>query len=103
MDEPMNRSKDKRELPDVCVDVPTRRSTMLCSLRVIPVSGKHFLRRRYVMELATAGRARELRVFRSLELLMAGVAELGLPADVREGLYHQLVDEGCCQLLDIVL
>jgi len=102
MDEPMNRSKDKRELPNVAVDVP-RRSTMLCSLRVVPVSSEHFMGRRYVMELATASRARELRVFRSLELLMAGVAELGLGADVREGLYHQLVDEGRCQLLDIVL
>src|ERR1700758_3252839 len=99
----MNCSKDKRELPDVGVDVRSRRSRMLCSLRVVPVSSEHFLGRRYVMELATASRARELRVFRSLELLMAGVAELGLSADVREGLYHQLVDEGCCQLLDIVL
>ena len=88
MDEPMNCSEDKRELPDVGVDVPPRRSTMLCSLRVVPVSSEHFLGRRYVMELATASRARELRVFRSLELLMAGVAELGLRADVREGLYH---------------
>jgi hypothetical protein len=103
MDEPMNCSKNKRELPDVDVDVPPRRSTMLCSLRIVPVSSKHFLGRRYVMELATTGRARELRVFRSLELLMADVAELGLRADVRESLYHQLVDEGCCQLRDIVL
>jgi len=52
---------------------------MLCSLRVVPVSSEHFLGRRYVMELATASRARELRVFRSLELLMVGVADLGLP------------------------
>jgi hypothetical protein len=100
----MNRSKnDKRELPDVGVDVRSRGSRMLCSLRVVPVSSEHFLGRRYVMELATASRARELRVFRSLELLMAGVAELGLRADVREGLYHQLVHEGWCQLRDIVL
>ena len=99
----MNCSKDKRELPDVGVDVRSRRSRMLCSLRVVPVSREHFLGRRYVMELATASRARELRVFRSLELLMAGVAELGLRADVREGLYHQLLDEGCCQLREIVL
>jgi len=99
----MNCPKDKRELPDVGVDVRSRRSRMLCSLRVVPVSSEHFLGRRYVMELATASRARELRVFRSLELLMAGVAELGLRADVREGLYHQLVHEGWCQLRDIVL
>jgi hypothetical protein len=51
---------------------------MLCSLRVVPLSSEHFLRRLYVVELAAASRARELRVFRSLELLMAGVAELGL-------------------------
>ncbi len=103
MDEPMNCSKNKRELPDVGADVLPLRSTMLCSLRVVPVSSEHFLGRRYVMGLATASRARELRVFRTLELLMAGVAELGLPADVREGLYSQLVNEGCCQLRDIVL
>lgn len=103
MGEAMNCSENKRELSGVGVDVPPRRSTMLCSLRVVPVSSEHFLGRRYVMELATASRARELRVFRSLELLMAGVAELGLRADVREGLYQQLVDEGCCQLRDIVL
>ena len=99
----MSYSKDKRELPAIGVTVESRRSTMLCSLRVVPVSSEHFLGRRYVMELATASRARELRVFRSLELLMAGVAELGLRADVRDSLYHQLVDEGCCQPLDIVL
>jgi hypothetical protein len=102
MDEPMNCSKNKDKLPDVGVYVP-RRSSMLCSLRIVPVRSDHFLGRRYVMELATASRARELRVFRSLELLMAGVAELGLRADVREDLYHQLVDAGCCQLRDIVL
>src|ERR1700755_1245383 len=103
VDEPMNCSKNKRELPDVGVEVRPRRSTMLCSLRVVPVSSEHFLGRRYVMELATASRARELRVFRSLELLMAGVAELGLRADVQESLYRQLIDEGSCQMLDIVL
>src|SRR5690242_17531929 len=98
----MSYSKDKRELPAIGVTVEPRRSTMLCSLRVVPVSSEHFSGRRYVMELATASRARELRVFRSLELLMAGAAELGLRADVRDSLYHQLVDEGCCQPLDIV-
>src|SRR6185437_5466902 len=99
----MNSSRDKRELPDVGVDVRTRRSTMLCSLRVVPVSSEHFLGRRYVMELATASRARELRVFRSLELLMVGVEELGLRAELRDALQRQLIEEGCCQLLDIVL
>ncbi len=76
---------------------------MLCSLRIVPVSSEHFLGRRYVMELSTTSRARELRVFRSLDLLMAGVAELGLRAEIQESLHRQLMDEGSCQLLDIVL
>jgi hypothetical protein len=99
----MNCSEEKRESPDTGIAAPLRRSTMLCSLRVVPVSSEHFLGRRYVMELATASRARELRVFRSLDLLMAGVAELGLRAEIQESLYRQLMDEGSCQLLDIVL
>jgi hypothetical protein len=102
MDKPMNCTNETSELPAAAAPAPCR-STMLCSLRVVPVSSEHFLGRRYVMELATASRARELRVFRSLELLMAGVAELGLRADVQESLYRQLVDEGSCQMLDIVL
>ena len=101
--EPMNCSENKRKLPEIGVAVPPQRSTMLRSLRIVRVSSEHFLGRRYVMELATASRARELRVFRSLELLMAGVAELGLRENVRERLYHQLVHEGCCRLRDIVL
>jgi hypothetical protein len=40
LDKPMNYSEDKRELPDVGVDVPPWRSTMLCSLRVVPVSSE---------------------------------------------------------------
>jgi hypothetical protein len=103
MDEPMNCTDEKCELPHDAVAPAPRRSTMLCSLRVVPVSSEHFLGRRYVMELATTGRARELRVFRSLELLMAGLTELGLREEVRASLYRQLVDEGSCQLLDIVL
>ena len=55
------------------------------------------------MELATTSRARELRVFRSLDQLMSGIEELGLRAEIREGLRRQLIEEGCCQLLDIVL
>ena len=101
MDEPMNCTDEQYEQPEVAAG--PRRSMMLCSLRVVPVSSEHFLGRRYVMELATASRARELRVFRSLEQLMAAVAELGLRADVQESLHRQLVDEGSCQLLDIVL
>jgi hypothetical protein len=103
MDEPMNCSEEKRELPDVGVDALPLRSTMLRSLRVVSVSSEHFLGRRYVMELAMTSRARQPRVLRSLDLLMAGVAELGLRVDVRESLHRQLVDEGCCQLRDIVL
>lgn len=99
----MNCSEEKRESPDTGINAPPRRSTMLCSLRVVPVSSEHFLGRRYVMELATASRARELRVFRSLDLLMAGVSELGLRAEIQESLYRQLRDEGSCQMLDIVL
>jgi hypothetical protein len=76
---------------------------MLCSLRVVPVTSEHFLGRRYVMELATMSRARELRVFRSLEQLMAGVEELGLHAELRRELERQLIEEGCCQLLDIIV
>lgn len=103
MDEPMNCPEEKRELPHVGGEPQARRLAMLCSLRIVPVSSEYYLGRRYVMELATTSRARELRVFRSLELLMAGVAELGLRAEVQASLYRQLVDEGCCQLLDIVL
>ena len=76
---------------------------MLCSLRVVPVTSEHFLGRRYVMELATTSRARELRVFRSLDQLMSGIEELGLRAELRDDLRRQLIEEGCCQLLDIVL
>lgn len=99
----MSCTDEKCELPHDAV-APTRRSSMmLCSLRVVPVSSEHFLGRRYVMELATPSRARELRVFRSLEQLMAAVAELGLREEVRASLYRQLIDEGSCQLLDIVV
>jgi hypothetical protein len=103
MDESMNCSDEKTDLPDATVKPARRKWTMLCSLRVVPVTSEHFLGRRYVMELATSSRARELRVFRSLEQLMSGVEELGLRAELREDLQRQLVEEGCCQLLDIVL
>jgi hypothetical protein len=103
MDESMNCSDEKHDLPNVTVEPLPRGWTMLCSLRVVPVTSEHFLGRRYVMELATTSRARELRVFRSLEQLMSGVEELGLRAELREGLQRQLIEEGCCHLLDIVL
>jgi hypothetical protein len=100
MDDPMNRSKETHDPPNEAK--PVRRSAMLCSLRIVPVSSEHFLGRRYVMELATTGRARELRVFRSMEQLMHEVEELGLRKEFRESLYLQLLDEGSCEL-DIVL
>ena len=103
MDEPMNWSDEKSDLHDAPVEPSPRRWMMLCSLRIVPVTSEHFLGRRYVMELATSSRARELRVFRSLEQLMSGVEELGLRAELRNDLQRQLLDEGCCQLLDIVL
>jgi hypothetical protein len=103
MDESMNCSDEKPNLSNAPVEPLQRSWKMLCSLRVVPVTSEHFLGRRYVMELATASRARELRVFRSLEQLMTGVEELGLRAELRDGLQRQLIEEGCCQLLDIVL
>jgi len=76
---------------------------MLCSLRIVPVSSEHFPARRYVMELATTGRARELRIYRSLQQLMCGVGDLGLRPELQNDLYGQLLQEGSCHLLDIVL
>jgi hypothetical protein len=103
MDESMSCAGEKHDLTDDPAGPPRRRRTMLCSLRVVPVCSEHFLGRRYVMELTTTGRARELRVFRSLEQLMFGVQELGLRAGVSNDLHRQLIEEGHCQLLDIVL
>jgi hypothetical protein len=103
MDELMNCPDRNHDLPGSTGGASRRKRMMLCSLRVVPVCSEHFLGRRYVMELATTGRARELRVFRSLEQLMSGVQELGLRADLRDDLHRQLIEEGSCQLLDIVL
>jgi hypothetical protein len=103
MDDSMNCPDKSHDLADAPAGPSRRKRTMLCSLRVVPVCSEHFLGRRYVMELATTGRARELRVFRSLEQLMSGVEALGLRAEIRDDLYRQLIEEGCCQLLDIML
>jgi hypothetical protein len=103
MDESMNCSDEKHELANDAVASLRPKLTILCSLRVVPVSSEHFLGRRYVMELTTTGLARELRVYRSLEELMRGVDDLGLCMELRDGLCRQLLDEGCCHLLDIVL
>jgi hypothetical protein len=103
MDESMNCSDEKRDQANDAVEALRRKRTILCSLRVVPVSSEHFLGRRYVMELTTTGLARELRVYRSLEELMRGVDDLGLHPDLRDALCRQLLEEGCCHLLDIVL
>ena len=103
MDESMNYSDEKHVLPNDVVEPLRRKRAILCSLRVVPVCSEHFLGRRYVMELTTAGLARELRVYRSLEELMRGVDDLGLHADLRDGLRRQLLEEGSCHLLDIVI
>ena len=78
MDESMNCSDENHDLPNDVVEPLRRKRTILCSLRVVPVSSEHFLGRRYVMELTTTGLARELRVYRSLDELMRGVDDLGL-------------------------
>jgi hypothetical protein len=103
MDESMNCSDEKRDQANDAVEALRRKRTILCSLRIVPVSSEHFLGRRYVMELTTTGLARELRVYRSLEELMRGVDDLGLHPDLRDALCRQLLEEGCCHLLDIVL
>jgi hypothetical protein len=101
--ESMSYSNEEHERVERANESFPRRRTMLCSLRIVPVSSEHFLGRRYVMELTTTGRARELRVYRSLDQLMHGVGELGLPSDLRDGLCRQLMDDGECDPLDIVL
>jgi hypothetical protein len=103
MDESMHCPDERQGLTGAPAGSSRSKRAMLCSLRVVPVCSEHFLGRRFVMELATTGRARELRVFRSLEQLMCGVEELGLRIEVRDDLQRQLIKEGSCQLLDIVL
>jgi hypothetical protein len=103
MDESMHCPDEGQVLTGATAGPSRSKRPMLCSLRVVPVCSEHFVGRRFVMELATTGRARELRVFRSLEQLMCGVEELGLRAEVRDDLQRQLIEEGSCQLLDIVL
>ena len=55
------------------------------------------------MEIGSSSRSRELRVYRSLELLMDAVSQLGLHADVIASLYRDLCEEGSCTHLDIVI
>jgi hypothetical protein len=81
----------------------TNRRLVLCSLRVVSVRSEHFLGRRYVMELASNSRARELRVYRSFYQLMDALVELGLPPERYAELDHELFENGCCNLLNILL
>ena len=76
---------------------------MLCSLRIVSVASDHYLGRRYVMEVASSSRSKELRVYRSLSQLMDAVAKLGLHTDMIAALYRDLCDEGSCTHLDIVI
>lgn len=103
MDKSMNCSDEKHDLTNSPAEASPRRRAMLCSLRVVPVSSEHFPGRRYVMELATTGRARELRIHRSLQQLMCGVGDSGLRPELQNDLYGQLLKEGSCHMLDIVL
>jgi hypothetical protein len=55
------------------------------------------------MELASNSRARELRVYRSFYQLMDALVELGLPPERYAELDHELFENGCCNLLNILL
>jgi hypothetical protein len=55
------------------------------------------------MELASNSRARELRVYRSFHQLMDALAELGLPPERYAELDRELFENGCCNLLNILL
>jgi hypothetical protein len=81
----------------------SHRRLVLCSLRVVSVRSEHFLGRRYVMELASDSRGRELRVYRSFYQLMEAIAEFGLPGDQYAELDRQLFENGSCNLLNILL
>jgi hypothetical protein len=92
------------EPEEVAFDTPLRNGRLvLCSLRIVSVRSEHFLGRRYVMELASDRRARELRVYRSFYQLMAAIAELGIPPDRYAELDRELSVNGCCNLLNILL
>jgi hypothetical protein len=95
------------ETDEVVAVVPrtslANRRLVLCSLRVVSVRSEHFLGRRYVMELASNSRARELRVYRSFHQLMDALAELGLPPERYAELDRELFENGCCNLLNILL
>jgi hypothetical protein len=82
---------------------PSKGHLVLCSLRIVSVRSEHYLGRRYVMELASDSRGRELRIYRSFEHLMRAIAELGLPSERYAELDRQLFENGCCNLLNIVL
>lgn len=92
-------SPESEALPAIRRTLPR----LLCSLRIVSVSSDRFLGRRYVMELASSSRSRELRVYRSLEQLMEAVAKLGLQSDLLVSLERDLCEEGSCTHLDIVI
>ncbi len=75
----------------------------LCSLRIVPVRSPHFQERRYVVEVSTTSRARELRVYRTLDQLLNAVEQLGLPEIVFRDLTSQLLETGSCNLLNILI
>lgn len=92
------------EPEEVVAHLPqTNNRLVLCSLRIVSVRSEHFLGRRYVMELASDRRARELRVYRSFDQLMNAIAELGLPPHRYAELDRELFENGCCNLLNILL
>jgi hypothetical protein len=92
------------EVGEVSARTPlSNQRLVLCSLRVVSVRSEHFLGRRYVMELASGSRGRELRVYRSFEHLMQALAELGLPSERYAELDRELFENGCCNLLNILL
>lgn len=76
---------------------------VLCSLRIVAVASDHYLGRRYVMEIASSARSKELRVYRTLHQLMDAVSKLGLHTELISALYRDLCDEGSCTHLDIVI
>lgn len=82
---------------------PSNRRLVLCSLRIVSVRSEHFLGRRYVMELSNGGGGRELRIYRSHDQLMNAIAEFGLRPDRYAELDRELFENGCCNLLDILL
>lgn len=77
--------------------------TVLCGLRIVPVRSPHYQGRRYVVELSTTSRARELRVYRTLDQLLTALEQFKLPETVHRELTDQLLETGACNLLNILI